>query len=90
MHARFEPIPPTEPLAASLQEAHRAPGDPASRFFVALLGFLCFLPYPSFTVGNRSALQLGNILSIFMCLPLLAVTWRKKSYHLSLLLLAPV
>ena len=91
MHATYAPIPHTDFAAPSpLLAPDRDARNTTTAFFVALLGFLCFMPYPSLTVGNRSAVQLGNILSLVMCAPLLAVSWRKKSYHLFLLLLAPL
>lgn len=92
MHTQFKPMPRNDPTAPALlmQDRDDTARNPNTAFFVALLGFLCFMPYPSITVGNRSALQFGNILSLLMCAPVLLIPWRKKSYHLSLLLLAPV
>src|SRR5687768_14530031 len=40
-------------------------------WMVGILGFVCFIPYPAFSAGNRSAVQLGNVLSALMALPVL-------------------
>ena len=90
MQASFKPIPYTELAVLSFSSHDDSARNPTAAFFVVLLGFICFMPYPSLTVGNRSAIQFGNILSFLMCVPLLAVSWRKKSYHLFPILLAPV
>ena len=91
MHTLFQPIPHTDAAPTALPcSGNLDARNPTTAFFVAILGFICFMPYPSITVGNRSAIQFGNILSLVMCAPLLAVSWRKKSYHLFLLLIAPL
>lgn len=40
---------------------------------LALASFLCFLPYPALNIGNTSALQMGNVVSLMLCAPLLLV-----------------
>ena len=54
------------------------------------LGFFAFIPYPAITVGNNSALQIGNILSVFLVIPLFWMRWRGKPYYLYLLILFPL
>src|SRR2546430_12473360 len=43
-------------------------------------GFCCFMPYFAIPVGNRSAIQFGNLLTFLLVLPVLAVSWRKKPF----------
>jgi hypothetical protein len=59
-------------------------------WLVGLLGLLCFLPYPAINFGNRSAIQLGNIITAVMCLPILFVSWKGRAFHLYLVLMAPL
>jgi hypothetical protein len=54
------------------------------------LGFLCFLPYPALPVGGNSAVQIGNVLSIVLALPLLLVSWKRQPYYLYLLIVIPL
>src|SRR5436309_14984528 len=43
-------------------------------------GFCCFMPYFAIPVGNRSAIQIGNLLTLLLVLPVLAVSWRKRPF----------
>jgi len=54
------------------------------------LGLLAFLPYPAIPAGRNSAIQAGNVLTLFMVLPTLAVTWRRRPFQFYPLLLAPL
>ena len=54
------------------------------------LGFLCFLPYPALPVGGNSALQIGNVLSFLLAIPLLMASWKKQPYFLYLLIVIPL
>lgn len=54
------------------------------------LGLLAFMPYPAIPVGKNSAIQVGNILTLFMVLPTLALTWRRRPFQYYPLLLAPL
>lgn len=38
---------------------------------LGVTGFLSFLPYPALNIGNTSALQMGNVAALVLCLPLL-------------------
>lgn len=64
--------------------------NPRVALAVGVLAFFCFIPYPALTVGNRSAIQIGNALTVIMCLPMLGVSWRRKSFHICWLLLLPL
>jgi hypothetical protein len=52
--------------------------------------FCCFIPYPALAVGNMSALQSGNVLTLFMCVPLALVPWQRRPYWIYPLILAPL
>ena len=53
-------------------------------------GFFCFIPYPGHPIGNMSALQIGNVLTLLMCVPLAAVSWERKPYWLYFWILIPL
>ena len=55
-----------------------------------LLGFLAFLPYPAIPVGRNSAIQAGNILTVLMVLPCLALPWKRRPFIFYPLLMAPL
>jgi hypothetical protein len=57
---------------------------------VAAWGFFCFIPYPALAVGNMSALQSGNVLTLFMCVPLAMVPWKGRPFWIYPLILAPL
>lgn len=57
---------------------------------VGALGFFCFLPYSSISVGNRSALQFGNLLTLLLALPALFVSWRHRPFWVYPLLMGPL
>jgi hypothetical protein len=67
-----------------------ATGDRRRALLAGTLGFLCFMPYPALAVGNNSAVQIGNALTLLMCLPVFTVPWRQRAYWLYPLLLAPL
>ena len=52
--------------------------------------FFCMLPYPSYAVGNATAIQIGNLCVVAACLPLLWRSWHGKPFHVYLVLLAPL
>src|SRR5438270_213820 len=50
----------------------RAAARPAARSHLALaLGFFCFLPYPALPLGSATALQVGDVIAVLACLPML-------------------
>src|SRR4051794_36985726 len=57
---------------------------------VGAFAFFCFLPYASLTVGNRSALQVGNALTLLMALPALLVPWTRRGLWIYPALLVPL
>jgi hypothetical protein len=59
-------------------------------FLAVLLGFLAFLPYPAIPAGRNSAIQAGNILTVLMVLPCLALPWRRRPFIFYPLLMAPL
>jgi hypothetical protein len=54
------------------------------------LGFLAFLPYPAIPAGRNSAVQAGNLLTLLMVLPSLALPWKRRPFLFYPLLLAPI
>jgi hypothetical protein len=56
----------------------------------AAMGFFCFLPYPAIAVGNASALQIGNVLVLFLSVPALFVSWKRRPFWVFPLLMAPL
>src|SRR5438552_18370805 len=59
-----------------------APSIAARRmaWLAGAFGFCCFMPYFAIPVGNRSAIQFGNLVTLFLVLPVLAVSWRNKPF----------
>src|SRR4051794_35655247 len=54
------------------------------------MGFFCFMPYPALDIGNSTAIQIGNVLTLVMCVPCLLVSWRRRPFYMAPLLLAPL
>src|SRR3954469_25230651 len=54
------------------------------------MGFFCFMPYPALNIGNTTAIQLGNVLTLLMALPVLVVSWKRRPFWIVPLLLAPL
>ena len=73
LRREFDPTSTTRPPGQSvgvLREGAPRPRGGANRAMLAtLFGFVCFLPYPAISVGNNSAIQVGNVLTLLMCLP---------------------
>jgi len=59
-------------------------------FLTIAFGFLAFLPYPAIPIGRSSAFQAGNILTLLMVLPCLALPWRRRPFLFFPMLLAPL
>lgn len=54
------------------------------------LGFFAFMPYPALNVGNFTAVQIGNFLTLLLAAPLLLIPWRNQPFYLYLVLLIPL
>jgi hypothetical protein len=54
------------------------------------MGFFCLLPYPALSVGGTSALQIGNLLTVLMALPVAAMSWRGRAFWIFPLILLPL
>jgi hypothetical protein len=48
------------------------------------------MPYPAMSVGGTSALQIGNVLTLLLVLPVLAISWRGRAFWLYPVLLLPL
>ncbi len=73
------------------------PAGPSGRWIsriapavVLVLGFLCFMPYPAISIGNQSALQSGNMLSLLLLIPAVALPWRYRPVFFYPLILMPL
>jgi hypothetical protein len=54
------------------------------------LGFFAYLPYPAIPAGNNTGIQVGNLLTLLMMLPVVALPWRRKSFMLYPVLVIPI
>jgi len=59
-------------------------------WLAAALGFFCLMPYAAITVGNRSSMQVGNVLTLLMAMPALLASWRQRTMWVFPLLIAPL
>lgn len=85
---------PLPDLAAGIRAAASVNTDAARARRIALLmgalGFCAFMPYPAINVGNYSAIQTGNLLTILLAVPLLFIANRGRLFQVYLLLLVPL
>src|SRR4051794_240931 len=67
-------------------------GDGSGLLAVAsgLAGFFCLLPYPALSIGGTSAMQIGNLLTMLMVLPVLAMSWRGRAFWIYPVILLPL
>lgn len=80
---------PIMPVAVARERGERARIDWRAVAAV-VLGFLTFMPYPAITAGHATAIQMGDLCSLLLVLPILFVPWRRRPYHLYLLILIPL
>src|SRR3954447_10686770 len=91
---------PSPPAARAITAAPRAlprsdrgtvrVGARGLGLLVGAFAFFCFLPYASITVGNRSALQVGNALTLLMAVPALLLPWTRRGLWIYPALLVPL
>ncbi|MGB7161536.1 MAG: hypothetical protein WBD40_25985 [Tepidisphaeraceae bacterium] len=55
-----------------------------------VLGFACFMPYPAINVGRTSAIQIGNILTALMVLPVAGLLLRRRPFNIYPALMLPM
>jgi hypothetical protein len=78
------------------QSRHRFAYDDAAvpsftaAFFAAAFAFLCFFPYPAISVGNNSALQIGNVATLLALLCTSASLWQSVGPVAALLVMMPM
>jgi len=65
-------------------------GDRRAALCAGLLGFACFLPYPAINVGGTSAVQMGNILTLLMVLPVAPLLLFRRPFHIVPLAIVPL
>ena len=84
--------PPALLLAQDHRRFTRAAGQVDRRMacFLSFTSFACLLPYPALNVGNSSALQMGNLLSLLLCLPIILVAGSTAPIREYLIILAPL
>jgi hypothetical protein len=61
-----------------------------SGWLLGAAGFFCLMPYPAMSVGGTSALQIGNVLTLMLVLPALAMSWRGRPFWILPLLVLPL
>lgn len=59
-------------------------------WLAAALGFFCLMPYFAIPVGNRSAIQIGNLVTLILAVPTLLASWRPRTMWVYPLLIAPL
>jgi hypothetical protein len=80
-------------VAPALRRPAQGTGRTHARGLGVLVGafaFFCFLPYASIAVGNRSALQVGNALTLLLALPALLLPWTRRGLWVYPILLVPL
>jgi hypothetical protein len=55
----------------------------------AIFGFLCFIPYPAYPIGNNTALQMGNVATVFALLFASMRLWEQMPLSMLFLVLTP-
>src|SRR2546423_8767068 len=80
MNARLKQPLRTNRIAPVQLSAVRSFAARRMAWLAGVFGFCCFMPYFAIPVGNRSAIQFGNLLTLFLVLPVLAVSWRTKPF----------
>jgi hypothetical protein len=90
MTAAPHPHPLRGPREAAMLPAAALTPSRAGALLAFSLGVLAFMPYPAIPAGRNSAVQLGNVLTLLMVLPTLALTWRRRPFQYFPVLLAPL
>jgi hypothetical protein len=67
-----------------------ARGSGALAVASGLAGFFCLLPYPALSIGGTSAMQIGNLLTVLMVLPVLMMSWRGRAFWIYPVILMPL
>ena len=71
-----------------LLEVRQASRDAGVALACGLLGFFCFMPYPALPVGNSTAIQIGNVLTLLMVVPILTMSWSGRPFYIVPVLVA--
>src|SRR5688572_33359973 len=80
----------TEAVRLSLPRPEAAALRAWTGLYCAALAFFCFLPYPALAVGNKTAIQAGNVLVLLLGIPAVLVSWRRRPYWVFPLIMAPL
>lgn len=86
-----QPLPvETSPIGPGFTAASRT-GDRIAALAACALGFFGFMPYPAIDVGNTSAVQIGNLLTLLMLAPLVgAISLWRRPLNVYPLLVIPI
>ncbi|MDQ3441982.1 MAG: hypothetical protein M3478_16750, partial [Planctomycetota bacterium] len=84
-----------QPLPIKAQAEFRpslrtAPCAGVAALAACALGFFGFMPYPAMNVGNTSAIQIGNVLTVLMLIPCAGMLRWRSPLHVYPLLIIPV
>ena len=90
MTARSKQIWLIDPSGQSVAMDEAAVPSSTAAFFAAAFAFLCFFPYPAISVGNNSALQIGNVATVLALLCTSAGLWRSIGPAVALLAMMPM
>jgi hypothetical protein len=90
MIARSKQISPIDPSGQTLGFDDAAVPSSTAAFFAAAFAFLCFFPYPAMSVGNNSAIQIGNVATVLALLCTSATLWQSVGPAVLLLALMPM
>jgi hypothetical protein len=82
---RFEMAQRVLPLHARARTA-----DAGIALAACAAGFFCLIPYPALAIGGTSALQIGNVFTLLMVLPILAMSWSRRAFWIYPLILVPL
>src|SRR2546430_3236955 len=85
---KARPQPEAEITPHAVMHPHRR--DRRAAWLAAALGFFALMPYAAISAGKSSSIQVGNLLTVFMAVPTLLLSWRYRTLWFYPLLMAPL
>jgi hypothetical protein len=80
MHARLKQPLRTDRIQPATVNAAQSAAARRMAWLAGAFGFCCMMPYIAIPVGNRSAIQVGNLLTFLLVLPVLTISWRNRPF----------
>src|SRR5689334_12891964 len=90
MDAKLKQPPRTELLLAPPAPVGSRAASRRLGWLVGAMGFCCLMPYVAIPVGNRSAIQIGDIITIVLVLPVVVLSWKNHPFWIYPALIAPM